>query len=284
MRHTSRHFLASAVLALIFLPACAPVIEVTPPGRSALLAPVVPATPPTTAADGWSGPEAVMPENLSYDMSPGISELRAAISRGGRLRAVVYFNERLSERISSWQTNQRGVLEATISGSTNASGRMRVYTEYRNDAVEGRAMMNSWLGEYLEQLVSSAMLEANVTLVDKGLLTRRAAASSGIDELNQAELLALTGDADVVLEVTFKANPMVAEGYDVVVRALRTRDAAVLARASTAGHHRGSSSQAQYVAREGGFERVTTQSQSTLEYLTGYAMTSAMQQIAQRYW
>jgi len=133
-------------------------------------------------------------------------------------------------------------------------------------------------------MITNLLLESGARVLDKALLYRKVAQGAQTGSYSDTEIRALSQDVDLLLEVTFVPNPRVPEGYDVGVKAVRTRDAAVLALTSSAGMPRSLEEVSRFVPVAGvGYEEKTGVRRLSLDALCSNATDDALHQVALRY-
>ena len=125
------------------------------------------------------------------------------------------------------------------------------------------------------------MVEGNARVLDKGLLFRRAASKSPATYAD-AELRSLSSDVDLLLEVTFLPRPTAPDGFEIGLRAIRTKDAAIVAQVSSAELELRTVSFQQFTALEGVYTPRTETRAVSLRDMCHSVMQQAMTQIASR--
>ena len=137
---------------------------------------------------------------------------------------------------------------------------------------------------YVEELILQRFLDSGSSIMDRNLLLRITADNMGTDDLFAAELGALKGEVDVIIEAHLEANPDAPEGYDVSVRATRTEDAKVLSYRSSRSMDKEKARRDYFVAVQGGFQRETDVEYLTLDEMTLSVVDRIMMDLTERFW
>ena len=251
-----------------------------------------PAPPPTaepvsyahdlTAANGWKPPADSL--RGGFDISH-LTAFRMMSARRGGLRVLVYYNSALSSQVSGWRTPSRQVLELDFdeSGARGASQGHRTLTlstQVPADEQGGVQDLDALLAHRIESSLTRLLLAVDTRVIDKAMLFRKTAAASGARSFSEAEIRALGEDVDLLLEVAFIPQSASADGFEVGVRAVRTKDARLLAWSSSAN----TPAPIAYVAQAGeGFREVKGRHAVSLDDRALSALQMALEQVARSY-
>lgn len=158
-------------------------------------------------------------ETVQIDAAPIIDRFAVAYAAQNRPRLAIFYNREFSDRLSQWfgvsrvaLTEKRdarlsGELEKTegkvdLKGSSTGTvgvGRQDRLTDPRRRGLDGVA------GWRFENAFSKPFLEAGVRLIDRAAVMRlTAAGSTEAHDVQQIETAALTGYADILVEILFE--------------------------------------------------------------------------------
>jgi hypothetical protein len=274
--------------------ACRSTWTPTPVGTTA--APVTVATyeypAEVTHANGWRPPEdtarrRAMAADMEY--SRALESFRRVALRNPPMRVVVYYNGSLSSSVQSVRRPAAGVLEvdyqeAGPKGKTSGKKTIRLYSEGdETSAPVGAQNIDAVVAQRLETAIIQHLMEGNARVLDKGLLYRKTAMAKSAPTQSDAELRALSGDVDLVIEVTFLPSASAADGFEMGLRAIRTKDAMIVAQVSSVELERRAATTTRFVAAEGGYVATSETKTISLRDLCHSVMRDAMTQVASRY-
>lgn len=158
-------------------------------------------------------------ETVQIDAAFIIDRFAAAYAAQDRPRLAIFYNREFSDRLSQWfgvsrvaVTERRdarlsGEIEKTegnvdLKGSSSGTvgvGRQDRLTDPRRRGLDGVA------GWRFENAFSKPFLEAGVRLIDRAAVMRlTATGSTGAHDAQQIETAALTGYADILVEILFE--------------------------------------------------------------------------------
>ena len=164
-------------------------------------------------------PRVIQPDVIQVDATPIIDRFAAAYATRNRPRLAIFYNREFSDRLSQWfgvsrvaVTESRddrlsGEVEKTAgkvdlkgrSSGTVAVGRQDRLTDPRRRGLEGV------VGWRFETAFSKPFLEAGARLIDRAAVMRLTAAdSTGAHGSQRIETKALTGYADILVEILFE--------------------------------------------------------------------------------
>jgi hypothetical protein len=201
------------------------------------------------------------------------------------MRILVYYNSALSSQVSAWRTPTREVLELDVdeAGTDGARRGRRTLSLSSQVAAEdpvGAKNLDALLAHRIESCLTRILLAADARVMDKALLLRRSAASTGARTLSEAEIRALDKDVDLLLEIGFIPRSPSADGFEVSVRAVRTRDARLLAWSSSANAPTSTS----FVAQpHRGYQAMIGHQAISLDERAASALQLAVAQVARTY-
>ena len=256
----------------------------------------------------WRGPvEYPTQEPPRFDMSPAIIQFRDLIRRVGDIRICVYYNSRLSDQISDWRIDSRGVIKLDIdqegdpslsgvsapikiqadgdvnlgdkslqTGTFSRSTTAAIYTEIRQSDKPGSIPIDQLLSDKLESIIIKGFTDAGAKVIDKALLFRQEALRGRLKSINETEIRALSNKVDVLLEVTFTPNHLTIEGYEINIKAVKVKDASIITSESTAMIDRLLAENIEYIPDAGGFKKVRHRRYATLEYLSQQVTAEVM--------
>ena len=263
----------------------------TPAGETAPLrdAPRVAYDENVTRANGWRPAEDSLARYASaHDYELARDGMRRLVARQGALRVLVYYNSTLDPLVSAVRRPASGVVEVDYTesgpkGTTTGRRTVRLVNEETTaPATSGRQSLDALLAHRLEAAVGQHLMDGNARVLDRALLVRQASRAGGGLAYSDAELRALADRVDLVLEVTFVPNPAARDGFELAVRGIRTRDAAVVVHATSA--ERTTTSAPRYAAVAGkGYELTTATRELSLRELCHDVMSDAMRQLAARF-
>lgn len=289
-RRLAFHLVCRLLLLVLCVPAagCRTFVP-APPGAPSTAVPAPPvATPRLTQPDGWAPPAA--PEAPAvFTMDPGVRALADAVAQRGPVRALLYFNQRLSADPAAWRVARRHTAtwdrtEASGTSRAEAHEALHLFVEEALPERSGAAALAPPLGLRLEEVATRALLRAGVTVVDVPVLFRQTARTQDLTTRRATEIAALAEGVDVLVEITFIHDPDAPDGYAVAVKAVQVADAALLATASsTTARPPEAAETVTYVAVEGGFAAEVHRPRVTLEDHARHVLNEVLLQWAQRY-
>lgn len=94
--------------------------------------------------------------------------------------------------------------------------------------------LDALLAHRIEASLTRLLLACDTRVVDKAMLIRRTAATTKAKTFSEAEILALGESVDLIIEVAFIPVSPSPDGFEVGVKAVRTKDARLLAWSSSA--------------------------------------------------
>lgn len=230
--------LAAGLNLLAFSSACRSAYTPTPQGA---VAPAPSASPmayanDVTAANGWTPP----PDRVTsaVDLSH-LTPFRMLSAKQGGMRVLVYYNSALSSQVSAWRTPSRQVLELDFdevgpTGRSRGTRTLALSTQYAVDEVAGQQDLDALLAHRIEASLTRLLLAADTRVIDKAMLFRKTAAATRARTFSEAEIRALGNDVDLLIEVAFIPGSPSPDGFEVGVKAVRTKDARLLAWSTSA--------------------------------------------------
>ena len=282
---------ASLVVAGLGIAACHTYIP-TPAGTTAAPVSVAQYEYPADAthANGWHLPEdsTARRNAVATNYSDALIAFKRLTSGQKPLRVAVYYNSKLTPEVAAVRRPAGNVVELDYEehgpkGTSTGRQTLRFAADGSQSAVSSGAQnVDALMAQQLEAAIVGHLLEANARVVDKGLLFRKSAAAKPGSGAADAELRALSNDVDLVMEVTFVPNAAAHDGFELGLRAIRTKDATVLAQISSAESTRRSGGGNEYVAQQGGYVQASAKAVS-LRDLCNVIMAQAMSQVAARY-
>jgi hypothetical protein len=158
--------------------------------------------------------------------------------RSGPIRAIVFTNDWIGTNLSSWSVPKQDVVElevevpASRSVPHRSSRKVLIQTEA---PVEKRddSDVSQILADAIEAPLVHHLRQLGVTLRDKAALRSQTPTSTKAIEPNASELAALAPDVDLVIEARLLGGDDADGGPALVLRAIRTRNAELIAVAST---------------------------------------------------
>lgn len=173
------------------------------------------------------------PATHGLQASPILRDFSQAYTRAGRPRIALWWNRQLSDRHSD-QGRDVTRLDAEIS----ADGRRASLARSSGREAQGDAVRSSGLSErdrfQIETEFTRRLLDAGVRVVDRATIIRLAAAGQGggapaaAVDLQQLEMRALAGHADLFLEVLLSTDPQAPSGMGFRVDLKKISDGQVL--------------------------------------------------------
>ncbi|MFP4459648.1 MAG: hypothetical protein ACLFSQ_08695 [Candidatus Zixiibacteriota bacterium] len=147
------------------------------------------------------------------------------------IKTGIFYNSDLNTRISSWHIEDKNVLEFTTKGNNEIT--KKVYTEryipYTNQVED----IDEILSATIEERIMHILLQSEARIIDKALALRQTANELELTDLREAEISALREKIDLLIEVNFIPSQASEDGYEVRIKAMRTKDGAVLSYRTT---------------------------------------------------
>lgn len=246
----------------------------------------VPYADGVTAAHGWKPADdstaRVRPLDLTH-----LTAFRLMSARRGGLRVLVYYNSALAAQVAEWRTPDRSVVELDFadSGPSGTRRGRRTLTLSSQIPAEDPTMrrdVDALVAHRIESAMARLLLACDTRLVDKAMLFRNTAAATGARTFSDAEIQALGRDVDLLLEVHFIPASASPDGFEVSVKAVRTRDARLLAWSSSANAAPVVDRTIVPVAGQG-YREETRRRQVSLDDRASSALQLALEQVARTY-
>ena len=275
--------LISLLCALVLTGACGKTFVPTPQGA---MAPPPSAQPyayanEVTAANGWTPRDS---GRYLVDLGE-LAAFRMMSARRGGLRVLVYYNSALSSQVSAWRTPSREVLELDFDergagGARSGRRTLTLSTQVAADQPVAGQDLDALLAHRIEATLTRLLLAVDTRVMDKAMLFRRTAAATGVRTVSEAEIRALEKDVDLLIEVAFIPSSASRDGFEVGVKAVRTKDARLLAWSSSANARESS----MVVAEAGrGYTEVDSRQIVSLDARAATALQLALSQVARTY-
>jgi len=146
---------------------------------------------------------------------------REAYEKMGHPSIMIFLNRELSSDVDSWQSQSRinisGVEKETQRGNENhdkeSSWQTEIKADVRKPSVKRSTLEEDWTWEF-ENGLYNTFLNANVDLIDRNLAIRKLALEQPGKYADEIETLALTQNADILIEVIISQDPSSSLGYE----------------------------------------------------------------------
>lgn len=181
---------------------------------------------PAERQQQFEQPEPVKPTAL-FDSSI-IGEFKNIYGAKGSPKLAIFLNRSLSDEVREWKTDQRAVLsfdgQRTVTSggatvTTSGPGGESLYTQTHVENPGRTSPGESWMWEF-ENGFLQPFLDISANIVDRATIMRLTAASSGGQgsayqpiAVKKVEMDALTGKADLFIEILIRRNPGSKLGY-----------------------------------------------------------------------
>lgn len=181
--------------------------------------------PVTPLAEEQAAPEAPGP---LFDDSI-IGDFAQSYGYQNRPRLAIYFNRSLSDEVREWVTRDRDVLsiQGTYTKTEEDSfvqedyqGGVSAYSQRHLDSPSRLSPGEGWMWEFEDGFLQP-FLEISANVLDRATIMRLAAQQSGRQgsaydpiAVKKIEMDALTGKADLLIELLVRRNPNVNIGYE----------------------------------------------------------------------